>query len=163
MRSYSYCQKSWKNTKQSTTKMGSNRVSTLCVDLVPGLRVRACGRERSKHTTSTRGRTVLCQKEYYLSASQARPMLTTGAFRSGLTSVTHDETRVKSSCFHKWRGPDSSPRTLLPIFFTFILFVIVLMNASFICPGHTYGKSSEKREIMKTLRVSGGNRRIALI
>ena len=24
MRSYSYCQKSWKNTKQTTTKMGSN-------------------------------------------------------------------------------------------------------------------------------------------
>ena len=99
MRSYSYCQKSWKNTKQSTTKMGSNRISTLCVGLVPGLRVRACWRERSKSTTSTRGRTILRQKEYYLSASQERPMLTTGVDRSGLVSVTHDETRVKSSCF----------------------------------------------------------------
>jgi len=107
MRSYSYCQKSWKNTKQSTTKMGSNRVSTLCVGLVPGLRVRACGRERSKCTTSTRGHTILRQKEYYLSASQARPMLTTGVVRSGPASVTHDETRVKSSCFH---SPQSARR-----------------------------------------------------
>jgi len=38
-----------------------------------------------------------------------------------------------------------------------------VMNESFICPGHTYGKSSERREVMKTLRVSGGNRSIALI
>jgi len=100
MRSYSYCQKSWKNTKQSTTQMGLNRVSTLCIGLVPGLRMRACRRERSKSTTSTRGRTILRQKEYYLSASQARPMLTTGVVRSGPASVTYDETRVKSSCFH---------------------------------------------------------------
>ena len=100
MRSYSYCQKNWKNTKQSTTKIGSNRISTLCVDHVPGLRVRACGRERSKNTTSTRGHTILRQKEYCLSASQARPMLTTGVVRSGLASVTHDKTRVKLSCFH---------------------------------------------------------------
>jgi len=40
--------KSWKNTKQATTKMGSNRISTLCVDLVLGLRMRARERERSK-------------------------------------------------------------------------------------------------------------------
>jgi len=32
--------------------------------------------------------------------SQARPMLTTVVVRSGLASETHDETRVKSSCFH---------------------------------------------------------------
>jgi len=53
-----------------------------------------------QNTTSTRGRTILRQKEYYLSASQARPMLTTVVVRSGLASVTHDKTRVKLSCFH---------------------------------------------------------------
>jgi len=99
MRSYSYCQKSWKNTKQTTTKMGSNRISALCVGLVPGLRMRACRRERSKVRPVPGGRTILRQKEYYLSASQARPMLTTVVVRSGLASVTHDETRVKLSCF----------------------------------------------------------------
>jgi len=101
MRSYSYYQKSWKNTKQSTTKMGSNRISTLCVGFVSSRRVRVCGRERSKSTTSTWGRTILRQKEHYLSASQARPMLTTGVVRSGLASVTHDKIRVKSSCFQQ--------------------------------------------------------------
>ena len=84
-------------------------VATLCVDLVPGLRVRACRRERSKVRPAPEGRTVLRQKEHYLSASQARPMLTTGVVRSGLASVTHDETRVKSSCFHVMFGNQQSP------------------------------------------------------
>jgi len=116
MRSYSYCQKSWKSTKQSTTKMGSNRVSMLCVGFVPNLRVRASGRERSKSTTSTRGHTILRQKEYYLSVSQARLMLTTVVVRSGLASVTHDETRVKSSCFQsilRWSSHCCCRRFLL--------------------------------------------------
>mgnify|MGYP007080253866 CR=1 FL=1 len=49
-----------------------------------------------------------CQRSYnptpkgmHLSASQARPMLTTGVVRSGLASVTHDKIRVKSSCFQQ--------------------------------------------------------------
>jgi len=54
---------------------------------------------------------------------------------------------------------NSSPN----LFCTVMLFVIVVMNASFMCPGHTYGKSSERREAMKTLRVSGGNRSTVLI
>jgi len=57
------------------------------------------GERKIQSTTSTSGRTILRQKEYYLSASQARPMLTTVVVRSGLASVTHDETQVKSSCF----------------------------------------------------------------
>jgi len=81
------------------------------------------------------------------------------------TIIPHNafEISKQSSATPFWRGPDSSPRTLLPICFALILFAIVVMNASFMCPGHTYGKSSERREAMKTLRVSGGNHSIALI
>ena len=71
--------------------------------------MQACGRERSKSATSTRGLAILCQKECYLSVSQARPMLTMGVVRSGLAFVTHDETRVKSSCFHQLARRDKLP------------------------------------------------------
>jgi len=73
-----------------------DRVSTLC-----RLWYKAYAWERKiQSTTSTRGRTILCQKAYYLSASQARPMPTTDVVGGGLPSMTHGETRVKSSCFH---------------------------------------------------------------
>ena len=63
--------------------------------------------------TSTSGHTIPRQKECCLSASQARPMLTMVVVRSGLASVTHDKTRVKSSCFHSPRcfcGKNTSVR-----------------------------------------------------
>jgi len=59
--------------------------------------------------TSTSGRTILRQKEYYLSVSQARPMLTTVVVRSGLASVTHYETRVKLPCFQCTQGAHQFP------------------------------------------------------
>jgi len=40
------------------------------------------------------------------------------------------------------------------------LFAIVVFNESFICPGRTCRKTSERCAEIKTLRVSGGNRSI---
>jgi len=72
-----------------------DRVSTLC-----RLWYNAYAWERKiQNATSTRGRTILHQKAHFLSASQARPMPTMDVVGGGLRSVTHDETRVKSSCF----------------------------------------------------------------
>jgi len=76
--------------------MGSNEVSTLGVGFVPGLRV---GEKDPKYDQYQRLYNPM-PKAYYLSTSQARPMRTTGVVKSGLASMTHDETRVKLSCFH---------------------------------------------------------------
>ena len=77
MRSYSYCQKSWKNAKQSTTKMGSSIKSPRYVGF--GTKPRH-GRERSKiqpapevvqsyakrHTAWARARQDQCQERTLL-------------------------------------------------------------------------------------------------
>jgi len=72
---------------------------------------KSAGERKIQSTTSTSSRTLLRQKEYYLGASQVRPMLTTVVVRSGLASVTHDETRVKSSCFHTSATSFRNPRS----------------------------------------------------
>jgi len=68
----------------------------LGVGCVPSLRV---GEKDPKYDQYQRSYNPT-PKAYYLSVSQARPMLTTGVVRSRLASVTHDETGVKLSCFH---------------------------------------------------------------
>jgi len=77
--------------------MGSNGASTLGVGFVRSLRV---GEKDPKYDQHLRSYDPT-PKAYYLSASQARPILTMGVVRSGLVSMTHNETQVKLSCFHE--------------------------------------------------------------
>ena len=79
--------------------MGSNGVSTLGVGFVPSLHAGEKDPEYDQHQRLYNP----APKAYYLSVSQARPMLTTGVVISGLASVTHDKTQVKLSCFHSPR------------------------------------------------------------
>jgi len=68
--------------------MGWNGVSTLDVGFVPNMRVGEKDPKYDQHQRSYNPE----PKVYYLSASQARPMLTTCVVGIGLASVTHDET-----------------------------------------------------------------------
>jgi len=77
----------------------------LCVDFVPSLRV---GEKDPKYDQYQRSYNPT-PKVYYLSASQARPILTTVVVRGGLTSMTHDETRVKLSCFQSTTAGNLHP------------------------------------------------------
>jgi len=78
----------------------------LDVGFVPSLRV---GEKDPKYDQYQRSHNPT-PKAYYLSASQARPMLTTGVVGIGLASVTHDETRVKSSCFQSTMSLNHWPK-----------------------------------------------------
>jgi len=80
-----------------------DRVSTLC-----RLWYNAYAWKRKiQNTTSTRGRTILHQKSYCLSTSQARPMPTTDVVGGGLPSVTH------LGCITDDRQTHSATRTCL--------------------------------------------------